>query len=132
MDKNLINEYDYYNLKDAKNKFNEIFKERTNNIWDVAKLDKFNFKADNPDYYYYFGYDYSQELKIYEYLKTKINNNSQIKMKIQYNENDNIKNLIYFLVRKAFMINYIIMIIILKVKCLKNIKIKVLKKQYIY
>ena len=102
LDKNLINEYDYYNLKDAKNKFNEIFKERTNNIWDVAKLDKFNFKADNPDYYYYFGYDYSQELKIYEYLITKINNDSQIKMKIKYNENDNIKNLIYYLARKAF------------------------------
>ena len=94
------NEIEYINLDEAENKFKIIFKEKTNNNWDDVKKDKTKFKTD-PKHYYYFDYDCSQELDIYEYLNITINN-LIIKKKLKYDKNYKVRDLIYYLARKAY------------------------------
>ena len=101
LDKDLNNEYEFDNFNEAEEKFKKIFKEETNNDWDIIKNDKTKFKTDIFNNYYYFDYDFSREINIYEYLKKEINK-SIIKNEIKYNKNDNVRDLIYHLARKAF------------------------------
>ena len=94
------NENEYDNFKEAENQFKEIFKEKTNNDWDFVKKDKTNFRT-NCYKYYFFDYDFSQENDIYDYLKITINN-LYIKKNIKYNGDYKVRDLIYYLARKAY------------------------------
>ena len=96
-EKKKVFEYKYNNFNEAENKFKELFKKKTNNDWDIIKKDKVKFKAK----YYFFEFDYKQENYIYDYLKIAINN-SFIKQDIKYNGNIKVRNLIYYLARKAY------------------------------
>ena len=91
---------EFDNFNEAENKFKELFTEKTNNNWDIVKKDKTKFKT-NYTKYYYFNYDFSQENDIYDYLKITINN-LNIKKNIKYNSNYKIRDLIYYLARKAY------------------------------
>ena len=93
-------EFQYNDFQEAKNKFKEIFKTKTNNNWDDVKKDRTKFKT-NIIKYHYFDYDFEQELDIYQYLKITINN-LNIKKKMKYDGNHKVRDLIYYLARKAY------------------------------
>lgn len=104
---NEYNEYKYDNLIDAEIEFKNIFKKKTDNNWDIVKKDRTKFKT-NFVKYYCFDYNFEQENDIYDYLKVTINN-LIIKKEIIYDENIEVRNLIYYLARKAYnnrFINY--------------------------
>jgi len=93
-------EFQYNDFQEAKNKFKEIFKTKTNNNWDDVKKDRTQFKT-NIIKYHYFDYNFEQELNIYQYLKITINN-LNIKKEIKYDGNYKVRDLIYYLARKAY------------------------------
>ena len=97
---NIYTEYKCNSLKEAEITFKKIFKIKTNNDWDYVKKDKRKFKT-NYIKYYYFDYNFDQENDIYDYLKVSINN-LMIKKEIIYDENINVRDFIYYLVRKAY------------------------------
>jgi len=99
-DTNFNNEIEFDNLKDAEDKFKEIFKLKTNNNWDEVKKDKTKFKT-NLLRYYSFSYDYIKENDIFDYLKIAINN-LFIKKNLKFNGNYKIRDLIYHLSIKAY------------------------------
>ena len=96
---NIINEYNFDKLNNAEIKFKELFKEKTNNDWDVIKKDKTKFKT-NYIKYFYLDYGFEQENDIYDYLKQTINY-LYIKKDITYN-NVKVRDFIYYLTRKAY------------------------------
>ena len=98
--KDSFDEFIYNNFQEAENKFKDIFKEKTNNNWDEVKGDKTRFKT-NYINYYYFDSDFSQEMDIFEYLKITVNN-LIIKKKLKNDKNYKIRDLIYYLARKAY------------------------------
>ena len=93
-------EFEFNDFEEAKNKFKEIFKTKTNNNWDDIKKDKTKFKT-NIVKYHYFDYDFEQEMDIYQYLKLTINN-LNIKKKIKYDGNYKVRDLIYYLARTTY------------------------------
>ena len=96
----IYNEYKYNNLNEAEIKFKKIFKAKTDNDWDNIKNDKRKFKT-NYIKFYYFDYNFEQENDIYDYLKVSINN-LMIKKEIIYDENITVRDLIYYLARRAY------------------------------
>jgi hypothetical protein len=99
-DSNYYNEINFDNLKDAEDKFKEIFKLKTNNNWEEVKKDKTKFKTDLFRYYS-FSYDYLKENDIFDYLKITINE-LFIKKNLKFNGNNKIRDLIYYLSIKAY------------------------------
>ena len=97
---NEYKEYKYNNLNEAEITFKKIFKTKTDNDWDYVKKDKRKFKT-NYIKYYYFDYNFEQENDIYDYLKIS-KDNLMIKKDIVDDENINIRDLIYYLARKAY------------------------------
>ena len=99
-DSNYNNEINYDNLKDAEDKFKEMFKLKTNNNWDEVKKDKTKFKTDLFNYYS-FSYDYLKENDIFDFLKITINQ-LFIKKNLKFNGNYEVRDLIYYLSIKAY------------------------------
>ena len=95
-----IKSLSFDNFKLAEEKFKEIFKEKTGNDWDNVKNNKSNFKTDYLKYYI-FDHSYDEEYAIYDYLKITIKN-LYITKKIEFKGNNRIKNLIYYLLVKAY------------------------------
>ena len=99
VDNTNVKTYTFLDLKSAKQKFKDLFKELTANDWDDIKYNRLNFKTDYNNYYI-FDYTFEEENAIYEYLKITIKN-LYIKQKIQY-KNEKIRNLIYYLLVKSY------------------------------
>ena len=91
--------FTFHDFETAKQKFKDLFKEKTGNDWDIVKFNRLNFKTDYKKYYI-FDYTCEEENTIYEYLKITIKN-LYIKQKSEY-ENNKIKNLIYYLLVKSY------------------------------
>jgi hypothetical protein len=128
-DSNYYNEINFDNLKDAEDKFKEIFKLKTNNNWDEVKKDKTKFKTDLFKYYS-FSYDYLKENDIFDYLKITINK-LFIKKNLKYNDNYKVRDLIYYLSIKAYNNRFNSSIEENSRNIIKNYKIKAINDAFI-
>ena len=95
-----INTFRYLNFDLAEEKFKQIFKDKTGNNWDDIKDNKSNFKNDYLKYYI-LDHSYEEENAIYDYLKITIKN-LYIHKKCQIKGNEKLKNIIYYLLVKAY------------------------------
>ena len=100
VDNSMLDTFTFKEFSSAKQKFKDLFKEKTNNDWDNIKNDRLNFKTDYTKYYI-LDYSFEEENAIYDYLKITIKN-LYIQKKSELKGNIKIKNLIYYLLVKSY------------------------------